>query len=455
MQRTLQNFDSSRLLRLFIIASVCLGAAGFGILVTGLRFQLRELVILVLGMIALGLVLVPTERVLRFGFWLWIFSFGLGWRTINVIGALSVHPSEILVWLLFMVLGIRSTLKKSALDWKIPITVLLFLFMGLLGSVNARFNNVAWEDALLEFKVMLAIVPSFYVVKWLVHTRQDWEFAGALTIPLGVYLACLGLLDVFLPGLSRTLGALPEGTVIELGTSQGFSRALFLIFGAPLAAAVILTFLGFTIHGLMKRNLPLLLRLVMVAALFIQLWGIYLSGYRVIYFATIILFVVYAGQVRRGWLLILGGLVIVPFLPTAFYERFLSLVDVRYADSSQVKRIDMAVGAFDLIQRSPLIGGGWGASGYPHSDLLQITANLGIPAVLFFLGWIGSLLWQVWFLARRVGWFREYAAVFFASICAILVMLAGEGLSPFIQLMIPVWFLLAMAHRLIDLAQES
>lgn len=446
--------DKGSWLRAVIIAAACVGALGLGVLFAALRLQVRELMILTLALVMFGLVVIPTEHVLRLSFWLWIFSFGLGWRTIDVIGTLSVHPSEALAWLLFGVLIARSVLQRQSLDWKIPIALPLLVILVGVGLVNALGNNVSWDTALLEAKVILALIPSFYIVKWLVLNQRDWERAVTLTIPLGVYLALLGFMDLYLPGVSRAIGGVAETTSIERGTSQGFERALFLIFGAPLAAAVILPFLGFAVHAFMYRVSGWLKWLLLAIVLF-QVFGIILSGYRLLYYATMSFFVIFATLDRRGWLFVIGGLALIPFLPAAFTERVLSLVDERYADSSQFKRLDRAAGAWELALRSPLWGSGWGASGYVHSDLIQLAANIGFIAVGLLLSWSGWLVYKLYEIYRRGSVAGSYAAVLIPSIAAVLVALAGEGLVAFIQLMIPIWFLLAMTHRWIELNEDS
>lgn len=450
----IQFADKSSWLRVAIIAAACASALGLGILFAMLHLQLRELVILILALVTFGLVVIPTERVLLLGFWLWIFSFGLGWRTIDVVGVLSIHPSEVLAWLLFGVLITRSVLQRQPLDWKIPIALPLLMILAGVGVVTALGNNISWDAALLESKVVFSLIPSFYIVKWLVHQQRDWEWAVTLTIPLGVYLALLGFMDLYLPGVSRAIGGVAETTSIERGTFHGFERALFLIFGAPLAAAVILPFLGFAVHAFMYRATGWLKWLLLAVVLF-QVFGIVLSGYRLLYYATVIFFIIFAMLDRRGWIFVLGGLAVTPFLPGSLIERFLSLIDERYADSSQFNRIDRAAGAWELALRSPLWGNGWVSSGYVHSDLIQLAANIGFVAVALLLSWVGWLVFRLYQIYRRGSVASSYAAVLIPSLVAVVVTLAGEGLVAFIQLMIPIWFLFAMANRWIELDQVS
>jgi O-antigen ligase len=187
----------------------------------------------------------------------------------------------------------------------------------------------------------------------------------------------------------------------------------------------------------------------------VQVAAMYLSGYRGIYYGMIVFVLAYALLYRRAWILVLAAVGAIPLLPPQFFERFVSLIDTRFADSSQFDRIQKIQAALDVISDSPFFGVGWGGSGYVHSDLLQLAANLGLPALTVFVAWFFSMARQLFALARRTTWIAPYGAGLFAAICSLFVVSAGEGNIVWIQLMVPIWFLFAMTYRLFEFGQAE
>jgi O-antigen ligase len=196
-------------------------------------------------------------------------------------------------------------------------------------------------------------------------------------------------------------------------------------------------------------------QLVGLGMLAVQLIGIYLSGFRGLWYSLAVFLVSYALVRRRGWIVIGVGIAGLPLLPVEFMQRLLSLFDIRYADSSQFARLDRATQAFNLMTSSPIMGLGWGGSGYVHSDLIQIGANLGVPALATFIAWILSQLWQFFQLSKRSDWMGEQASILFAALCGLSFVFAGEGLIVWAQFMVPIWFLFAMGYKLVDLAEKE
>src|SRR4029077_10731153 len=110
----------------------------------------REFVILIFGILTALFVLAPGKRALQAGFVLWIFTFGLGWRTIEVTKGIVVHPSEALVWLLFAVMLIQGVLSGHRPSLKIPYWIPILLGLGVVGLMTAGFRGTAIETDITE-----------------------------------------------------------------------------------------------------------------------------------------------------------------------------------------------------------------------------------------------------------------------------------------------------------------
>lgn len=442
---------------LVIIGAVLAAAVLLGPLASRFGFGVRELAILVLVIVTVFLVLIANERVLKLGFGLWILTFAFGWRTLYLTPNLNIHPSEVLIILLFFVLFARAVINRTQLDFSLPILLPTFILLAAMGVVTALFRQTPAEIILEEFKPFLVLIPIYYVVKWLVKTREDWERAASLSIPVAVYLGGLGLMDYFTPDLSRALvGNSSISTVavdLDYGAGQ-FARVGFIFYGSFTAGFVIFTFLGFTIYHLLNNpGRSWFKTLLLLGLLFVQIAGIYLSGYRGLWYAMGVFLLVFALVQRRALLLLGATLLAFPLLPIDFFNRFQSIFNTSFADSSQYDRLLRFLNAIDLIKQSPLLGVGWGGSGYVHSDLAEIGANLGLPALAIFLLWIARLGWQVLRNTQRKGWIGAYACALFAAICGIVVIFASEGVIVFVQLLVPVWFVFSLGHKLVQLSK--
>ena len=214
-----------------------------GLLVASVQFGIRELVIF--GMVVLGvaLILMPHERVIRYGFVVWILTFGLGWRTIYLTPNLNFHPAELLVWLLFGLIAVRKAMSHEKSPYAIPMYIPILMLFGLSAMLVSVLRNTPWDTWLEEAKVFFALIPTFYVVKWVVIDRKGWDRAASLAVWIATYVSLLGLMDYFVPSLSRALAG--NASVDPLLVSEyqhGFARVGFIFYGAPAAGFLIFTF---------------------------------------------------------------------------------------------------------------------------------------------------------------------------------------------------------------------
>lgn len=421
----------------------------------------REIVIVAMVVLASALILIPNDRMLQLGFKLWILTFAFGWRTIYLTQNLNIHPSEVIAFLLFFAFLARSIFKRSSLDFRLPLAVPLFTLLATLGVYTGIANSVPIDIVIEEFKSFLPIILSYYIVRWSIKTREEWVSASHWAIAVAVYIGILGLMDYFVPSVSRAISGLQNVETLYAAQSfegSTFSRVGFIIFGNFTAGFVIFTFFGFTVHRVFSRfelGSGKARWIFLIAILIIQVAGIYLSGYRGLWYAVGFFLLIYALFQKRILGLLGLGLFALPLLPIDFLNRFQSVFNLEFADSSQYDRIYRATIAFDQFLGSPLIGVGWGGSGYVHSDLIQIAADIGIFGLALFLIWIAGVLSQLLRLTRHSSWVSEYACTLFAMVCALIVLLAGEGLYVFVQLVIPIWFLIALGDKLGEFALVS
>ncbi len=461
MRQLVETLKSTFNAKLIASVALPLAAIAIGRLVPILRIGTREIAIVLMIVLMSALILIPSDRMLQWGFKLWIITFAFGWRTIYFTQNLNIHPSEVIAFLLFFAFLARSIIKHTELDFSLPIALSLFMLTAVFGTFTGFVNLVPADVVIEEFKSFVQIILAYYIVRWSIKTGREWESATHWAIAVAVYIGLLGLMDYFVPNISRAISGQQDIETLYAAQSFGgytFSRVGFIFFGNFSAGFVIFAFLGFTVHFVLTRfgkGANGLEQISLIAMLLIQIAGIYLSGYRGLWYAVAFFVIVYALFQKRAWGLLGVGLLALPLLPVDFINRFQSVFNLEFADSSQYDRINRATVAFNQFLQAPLMGVGWGGSGYVHSDFIQIAADSGFFGILLFLIWVAGILWQLFRLTRVSGWICRYAGLLFAMVCALLFVLAGEGLYVFVQLVIPIWFLFAMCSKLSELASES
>src|SRR5712671_6118263 len=110
-----------KLNKTFLIGTVVIMLAAIGVEFYADRQGLsyKELIV-GLGALVAAVILFGGERGIRFGLVLWVLSLALGYRTIEWTEHLRIHPSEILIWLLFIAIFAQRQLRSStqfSLPW--------------------------------------------------------------------------------------------------------------------------------------------------------------------------------------------------------------------------------------------------------------------------------------------------------------------------------------------------
>src|ERR1700688_3460931 len=105
--------------RFFIgIAVIVIVLVGFGLYAGGNGLSYKDL-ILGLGALIAAVIVFGGERGIRFGLVLWVLTLALGYRTVELTPNLRIHPSEILICLLFVCILARRRFL-SAIRFPLP-----------------------------------------------------------------------------------------------------------------------------------------------------------------------------------------------------------------------------------------------------------------------------------------------------------------------------------------------
>jgi O-antigen ligase len=418
---------------------------------------IRELAILLIGIVTVVVMLAPRPALLRAGFYFWIATFVVGWRQIWITSNLKIHPAEAVIWFLFLVLFVqRITQQKPIVSW-LPLSYGLFLLLGIVGLFNGIYNHVTWDVILSEFKSFLVVIPILYVSREVIESMADLRRALIVFTLTAVFVATLGIVEHYAPGWVAPLSGYFGNNPI-LYSQQGFARANFTFFGGAIASIFLVT-VWLVNLSLVYSTQHRWVAFLWLAGAVMSGFAIYLSGNRAPWvgaFVGLCIFVLF--DLRRRGVIVLAGLALLPLLPQQFYHHLWAVVDpTRYYDTSVLKRRQWFQSALDLTWHNPIIGRGWGSSGWVHSDLLQIAANLGVPALALFLLWYVDKIYKLVLVVRKSASsiLSTYAAGILSGLIAVLICLSAESIILLPQLIVPIWFLLALADATVRLAATA
>ncbi len=407
----------------------------------------REVIVVSVVLAAL-LVLATGERGLKVGFLFLVLTFGLGYRTMHLTPGVKVHPSELVLWGLFAlpILQPANWRQRKTTIW-LPYWLIFFIPFWIWGWLRGLSAGLQWDEMFNEFRNFLLLVPLFIVTELVLANRTNWRHVLLAFYCIGTGIAGMGLLEYAFPDIKSVFSAFitqPEARE----TPERFARAIFSFWGAPAATFILVLSAPFAIVVWAWWSASWQ-RVVTLLAFAVQVLGIYIGGYRSMWFVLTAEILVF-GVVRRKPL-IAAVCVLLPLLgtwlmPAQARERALSGIfllggNPQYIDTSGIKRWDRITAALTDTLNQPL-GNGWSAAGWVHNDFVQVAANLGLLAgVLFssaFLFTLCRVLRRV--LVPRVSDDRLLGLALSLSFIGAGAILAMEGVEVLVQLVLPVWF---------------
>lgn len=434
----------SALSLLSILLAILLAALiGRYLVINGVSY--RELIVVLVFLIATIAVLAGEQGV-YVGFILWVWTLSLGYRTVELTSTLRIHPSEVLLWGLLALLVVqRGVLRRESVEFWLPRWLWLLIPFWLWAWGPGIQAGRPWDRMFAAFRNFVLLIPLMVITVSVLEDRTRWRAILLAFYGTGTWIAGMGVLEYLFPDIRNLFpGFVAPSTAVV--TDEGFLRALYTFWGTPAATFVCLLSLPMAIAlwTWYSRPLP---RLLLAVTLILQLYGIYIGGYRSVWLITSLEFVVLL-WLRMG---IVYSLLAAPLL-LGLYRALLGrsggrLVTLllalqgQFVDGAAYLRWNRAVGAMRAVFRHPL-GLGWAGKEWVHSDFLQVAVNLGLLAGLFFVGAYLVTLWRVWRQARQYTFDDKPGALgftLFPSFVAVGGILALEGVETLPQLVLPVW----------------
>ena len=412
----------------------------------------KVILVCALGLAGLAALLSSHNRC-RNSFLLFIATLGLGYRTLPVTHDFRIQPAEILILLALLLSPLfQQSVSRPNRDPKLPLCFWILLPFLFLTWIPRTGNGVAWDMQLDECRNLFLVVPIFLVTQQVLTQSSEWRPVIRCFYATGTAVALLGLLEYYVPSVRNALPGFVTN-VEGLDTEGGFRRAAFSFYGGAIGVFVCMYSLPLSMV-LWRWQPGLLWRLATVAAGLAQLMAVYISGYRSMWLLTgicVFLLTLKSRSFLLTGLLVLGGFVGQEYVSKPAQSRLESLAKIlegNAEDSSGIKRQERIQEAFQNALDNPL-GGGFGFSGWVHSDFLQISANLGlIPGFALILGYLYTLF-QVGKRMLLRGLPATHAALGFPLFLSFVVagqMLAVQGVEFHSFTIMPVWLVWALCY---------
>ena len=366
--------------------------------IAAVGFTYRELLVSLLLVTSL-LALSAGKEGIRVGFTLWVLTLGMGYRTLPVTATLRLHPAEVLLLGLMVLLILSRMLGAERVHTPYPTWLLLFIPFWLWGWVPGLLAGRPVDVMFSEFRNFVLFIPLLILAHHAL--REETALGSAITVfyVTGTAVAALGTIEYLFPSVASLVPGFSAAPFAHR-TGEGFSRAAFSFYGHQNATFLCVLSLPFAAYLVRYKN-GTARKIALAVAGLIQFVAIFIAGHRSMWFIVFVQLLIWmqkrGGSVLAVLMTLSLSVGLYQVMPTSVQARVDSLILVLEGapgDSSGIKRWERATGAMEVCTKEPF-GLGWAGAGWVHSDFLQVAANLGVLAGLVFFGGFISRLWRL------------------------------------------------------------
>ncbi len=419
-------------------------------------FSFTDIIFVIIFFFALSVAL-SGARGFKVGVIGGILALILGYRTVQVQAYINLHPAELIIWgLAALMLAQYITRKVFEVSWWLPKWVIFMVPFWIWAWIMTFIHGNFIGDAIREFRNFIIIIPMFGIFSTILKDRSYWRTILTTFYITGSLISFLGVFSFIFPGISSRIpgfSSLPATFMMP----DGFNRATYGFWGSPAAVFILILSLPMMFILLKWWRKPYQIYLIYFGAI-LHLFGVYIGGYRSVWLfmgIQIVVWVIARKGVLIGLYLLLPLVLLVRFVPQSAQERMATLYAVlegHVVDSSAEVRLTRLNFAIESILWQPL-GGGWGYAGWVHNDILQIAANVGVPAALIFIyGWVSAFVKLIkGFLKTRGD--KELNTIYFVfllSMSSVMLLFVSQGVLVLPQFSLPVWYVWVLAEIFIQ-----
>ncbi len=393
-----------------------------------------------------ALFLSAREISLRLHLYLALLTLAFGWRTAQI-GGVILDVQQAIAWSLLVHMFVYSMVRRNELRVRGVWLMLVTIPVSVLGLLTGWSYGRSITAMLSELGPLVLSIPVIVGLSILVRSRKDFKGVAHVLMFVILLIATPGIIGYVFPTAGSTF----------YRADQGFVRANFPLWGGSVAGYALTPLILLIIPFILLRGHGGLWKQLTWLTVGVGLVAVFLSGQRGAWIAFATSIVTFAFFIRKWRIQVLIALFVIwLLLPASVKYSLISVTDVSQKtayNSSASKRFNRAEGTYSLIIQSPLIGSGVGASGWAHTDVLQIAANFGIPAaVLLLLSWFWPIKAIVCVRSSELytaGVAYDELLIrggLLAAAVASVILLATQALIVISALALPVWIVIGLLH---------
>ncbi len=389
---------------------------------------------------------VAGEQGLHLHLYLMLLTEAFGWRTAKV-GGIILDAQQAVAWLLLFHLLVARSVGKLTVPIRGVKLAFITLWVGMLGFLTGLVYERNISAMITEMGPLLLSIPVIIGLCTLVRDERELQRVAMVLMVV--------VLLISVPGIIGYVFRLENAVIYR--ADSGTYRANFPLWGGSVAGYALVPLLILIMPYLLCRPEDRWFYWVAWFSFVIGLVAVLLAGQRGGWIALATGLVGFTFIGRTGRLVVtLALLVTLLIMPDGIRRGLFALTetDVRNAyNSSTMSRYSRATGTMDLVWEHPLLGNGFTASGWAHTDLLQLAANLGIPAALALLiGWYWPTLiilrGMIAHLPKRL--IASKSSIFQAGLMGAVIvsifLLATEAMIVISALVLPIWIVVGLLH---------
>lgn len=379
----------------------------------------------------------------------------LGWRGLQVAPEIRIFPSELFVWVAFLLCLLERNPHPVGKGRDYLWALSLFIF-SLAGVINAMNRGHFTDEGIVEAKTFMVFLPALVVFRrWLPSRHETDRYERQFTL-VGIAIAGLGVMERTFPRVATLAPSLfthPIQTRLNFGTSGAVQLAGFSFWGGPIVAVILVPALSmavsraFIADGSMKKFWRL--GTVVLAA------GIFASGYRSAWLGSIVVLAVWLAMGRGSvkMAIVVFSIALLLVIPSEFADRFRTLFLLeRSGDTSLVMRANAVREGLESVRGNPLLGTGWG-SPIAFNDWLFTAEALGLPGLVVFAGWYAGTFRRVFRVATSANpSVRTIAIGYLAGLAGLAVTMVSGAFTQVAPLTTSFWMFFLLAGRFAELS---
>ncbi len=390
-------------------------------------------------------ILVAGRAGVRWGFLFWIATLALGYRTLPATDAFRVHPSVVTLLVVFLWLILTASSRVQTLWW-VPAWLWASVPFWYWGWMVGREADFSWDAMLSEVQNFILFIPLFVVAATVLQNKREWKPVILVFFATATFVAALGLLEYFYPGIRSIFPQFVSNTDPNIG-NDGFARAPFSFWGHPAAVFLCAMAIPFMIPIMKMWRPGQVGQIVLWVSFSLLPMAVYRSGYRVLWLFMGVQFIVWLllnrhyGLGIMGTAVALSGYATLPEATQLRVESFVLALEGRPVETSGADHLGRLTDAFNSVLDYPT-GLGWTGSGWVHNDFLQVAANLGVLAGLIFAAaflWTALGLFQATLDRRRTD--RPLYVALLLSFLTAGGIMSTQVICVLPQLACPVWLI--------------